>query len=340
MSWLRLTGRRPRTATGWFARLQSREVSPAERVQFRRWLEVDPKNQEDFRRREELWQCLECVTRDELLTAETRRMLSQPPRGTGPRAHLNRWSVVVAGLALASIATWWAAEFAGIRTMQTAVGEQQLIVLPDGSRVTVNTNSQLRIDYRFGRRRIKLEWGEALFDVAHDAAHPFVVRAAQTVVTALGTEFAVAKSAEGVEVSVLEGRVRAETSRSSDSALPGLVLNAGHAGRLASQDREWTRAEADSARIRAWQAKRLQFQNVTLEAVVAEFNRYSNTQLVIEDRRLATLPVSGVFRIGQTESLVRALVEVYPIRVHRESRRIILRFAASPVTPTQHLVVN
>lgn len=338
MSGLPLISGRPRTAAGWFARLRSREVSPAERDRFRRWLDADPRHQEDFRRSEELWQRLGSVVRDEQLAEETRQALLQSPPGRGHRARLNRWSALAAGLALASIGTWWAVEFAGIRNVQTAVGEQQRIILADGSRVTLNTASKLRIDYRFGRRRIRLERGEALFDVAHDAAYPFVVQTGQTVVTALGTEFAVAKSAESIEVSVLEGRVRADVPRAGKHSSPSIVLAAGQAGHLASQEGEWTRGEADLARIRAWQAERLQFQNATLETVVAEFNLYSTTQLVLEDRRLAPLPVSGVFRIGQTESLVRALVEVYPIRAHRESNRILLRFSPSPVGSTQYLV--
>jgi transmembrane sensor len=239
---------------------------------------------------------------------------------------------------LAAVASSWAVEYVGVRGVDTAVGEQQRIVLVDGSCVTLNTASRLRIDYRFGRRRILLERGEALFDVAHDPSHPFVVQAGQSIVTALGTEFAVAKSVQGVEVSVLEGRVRAGSVRAREAIRPSVVLTAGQAGRLVPGNREWIRGDADAGRIKAWQAARLQFQNETLEAVVTEFNRYSTTQLVLEDAQLAALPVSGVFRIGQTESLVRALVDVYPIKARRESTRILLRLAPSSATPMQYIV--
>ena len=336
MSWWRSSGKRPRTAAAWFARLQSQEVSATERAQFRQWLEAEPGNQEQFRRSEKLWQLLRVVVRDEHLIDETRRALSSP-QDRSPRVYLDRWAVVAAGFALASIATWWAVEHVGVRDVETVVGAQQRIVLADGSRVTLNTASQLRIDYRFGRRWIQLERGEALFDVARDSSHPFVVQTTRTVVTALGTEFAVAKSAQGVEVSVLEGRVRVDAAQGGDRALPAIVLTAGQAGRLTHENREWIRGEADSARIRAWQAERLQFQNETLEAVAAEFNQYSTTALVLEDPRLARLLVSGVFRIGHTESLVRALVEIYPIQAYWQSNRIILRLASQLGMPAQDL---
>lgn len=335
MSWLRLILRGPRTATGWFVRLRSRELSSAERARFRHWLEADPGNREDFRRREDLWQLLGTVVRDEQLAEETRQALSRPPSHSSRRAPLHRWSVVAAGLALAFMGAWWAVELAGVREVQTAVGEQQRIVLPDGSRITVNTASRLRIDYRLGRRRIRLEQGEALFDVAHDATHPFVVRTSQAAITALGTEFAVQQSAQGIEVNVLEGRVRADASHAGASASPSIVLAAGQAGLLSPRSREWARSPADATRIRAWLAERLEFQGTALEAVVAEFNRYSNTQLVLGDRRLAPLLVSGVFRVGRTESLVRALADVYPIQAHRESNRIVLQLVPQPTTPVQ-----
>lgn len=338
MSWRYLMTRSPRTAAAWFARLQSREVSAAERTQFQLWLEAEPGNQEAFRRSEKLWQLLGVVVRDGQAIEFTRRTLSQSELTRSDRASIGRWSAVTAALVLAAVASSWAVEHVGVRGVETAVGEQQRIVLVDGSCVTLNTASRLRIDYRFGRRRILLEKGEALFDVAHDPSHPFVVQAGQSIVTALGTEFAVAKSVQGVEVSVLEGRVRAGSVRAREAIHPSVVLTAGQAGRLVPGNREWIRGDADSGRIKAWQAARLQFQNETLEAVVTEFNRYSTTQLVLEDAQLAALPVSGVFRIGQTESLVRALVEVYPIKARRESTRILLRLAPSSATPMEYIV--
>jgi hypothetical protein len=59
---------------------------------------------------------------------------------------------------------------------------------------------------------------------------------------------------------------------------------------------------------------------------------------VLADQQLAPLRVSGVFRIGHTESLVRALVAVYPIKAHWESNRVILRYAPRPIIPTQDFV--
>lgn len=326
---------RTRAATAWFAKLQRREISASERARFQQWIGAAPENGEEFRRREQLWELLGAVAQDEQLAEETRQVLAHPPASRRYRARLGGFALA-ASVVLAAFGAWWAVQFADVRDVQTAVGERQMIVLPDSSRIAVNTATHLRIDYRFGRRRIHLKQGEALFDVAHDASHPFVVRTERAIITALGTEFSVAQFNGGVKVDVLDGRVRA--AMPDQGAHPSIVLAAGQAGHLSPQGQQWTRSQADVNRIRAWQAGRLEFQHETLEAVIAEFNRYSRPRLVLADQQLAPLRVSGVFRIGHTESLVRALVAVYPIRAHWEADRVLLQYAPQPIIPTRDLV--
>jgi len=329
---------RSRTATEWFASLQRREIPADEWARFRQWIEAAPGNREEFRRREQLWELLGSVVQDEQLAEETRQALAHPPAARRYRARLGGSFALAASVVLAAFGAWWAVQFADVRDVKTAVGERQVIVLPDNSRIAVNTATHLRIDYRLGRRRIHLKQGEALFDVARDASHPFIVRTTRATVTALGTEFTVAQSTGGVKVDVLEGRVRAAMPMTGQGTPPSILLAAGQAGHLSSQSRQWTRGQADVTRIRAWQAGRLEFQHETLETVVAEFNRYSHPQLVLADQHLASLRVSGVFRIGHTESLVRALMAVYPIEAYWESNQVILRYTPRPIIPTQNFV--
>ena len=86
-------------------------------------------------------------------------------------------------------------------------GEVRRIVLEDGSSVTLNTDSVIRVRYEAGQRRVDLGHGEASFAVAHDASRPFVVRAGDLRVRAVGTEFVVRLQGEQVSVTVAEGVV-------------------------------------------------------------------------------------------------------------------------------------
>jgi transmembrane sensor len=109
----------------------------------------------------------------------------------------------------------------GPRHFETGIGEQRDVLLADGSRIALNTDTALTMHYSAGSRRIELQRGEALFTVKHDAARPFDVAAGKTLTRALGTEFNVDMRRSNVTVSVLEGSVRVSAPPSAESGLIG-----------------------------------------------------------------------------------------------------------------------
>lgn len=321
---------RTRTAAEWFAHLQRYEVAPEIWIEFLEWLEASPQNRAEFRRVEELWSALGQVAEHKRVSEETCEIRSWPaPKKLG-RAQFHGGLALAASIVLVVLGGWWATEVGTVRNVQTPIGEQRSLTLADGSHITLNANSSLRIDYRFGRRNMFLERGEALFTVAHDESHPFVVRTAQAVVTAVGTEFAIAVYEKRIDVNVLEGRVRAEADHATAPESLPMMLTAGEAGHLTDGDPKWIRSQADVSRIRMWQAKRLEFRQATLESVVAEFNKLSSAQIVLGDRQVAALRVSGVFRAGHTDSLLGALTKLYPIRVQTDSNQVVLHYSELP----------
>src|SRR5688572_21604466 len=119
-----------------------------------------------------------------------------------------RWAA--AAVIVVAIGLAFAAVYLQVRPVQyeTAVSEQRDVLLADGSRVTLNTDTALTVRYATSSRRVELERGEAIFAVKHDAARPFEVAARQTVTRALGTEFNVDRRSDRIRVSVIEGVVR------------------------------------------------------------------------------------------------------------------------------------
>jgi transmembrane sensor len=131
-----------------------------------------------------------------------------------------RWAVPFAAAAAVALAAlgafmWSAYERTGWHEYTTDFGGLSRIVLDDGSVVSLNTNSLMRVQITPELRHIVLERGEALFKVAHDKNRPFDVDAGTTTVRAVGTEFSVrvrepvaeAGGGKAVEVLVKEGRV-------------------------------------------------------------------------------------------------------------------------------------
>jgi transmembrane sensor len=230
-------------------------------------------------------------------------------------------SVIAVAIGVAALGIW---SFSAQR-YETGVGEQRDVVLADGSKVTLNTNSAVTVRYSKSRRYLVLEHGEALFAVAHNAARPFDVAAGGTLTRALGTEFNVDMRSTRVTVSVLEGAVQV-----SAAPAPGTIsgnfaaIAKGQAVEFRSQERHVVEERADLERIDAWRTRHLEFSGTPLSEAVEEFNRYSTTRIVIGTPDLGSVRVSGVFRIGDADGFLYSLGEVLGVEAHESANEVVL----------------
>ena len=137
------------------------------------------------------------------------------PVAIRPR-RLRHWSLAIAaGLACLSLAAIWSMRdgerFGLPKTYRTAHGEQSERLLPDGSVLHLNTDSQVTVQYSRRERVVDLDRGEALFQVAHDAERGFRVTAANAQILAVGTQFDVYRRPGTVLLTVVEGTVAVYT---------------------------------------------------------------------------------------------------------------------------------
>lgn len=208
----------------------------------------------------------------------------------------------------------------------TAVGEQRLVKLQDGSWITMNTDTVMKTRYGAGERYVALERGEAIFDVAKDADRPFIVATGDERVRALGTSFAVRRDDATVSVLLLEGKVAVEPARPQllgGRKVRPVQMLAGQGWR--SQDNAVTRlTAAHLGRLTAWRHGELVFDAMTLRDAIAEMNRYSARPLVIQTPAAGNLPISGVFRIRESEEFARTVAALYELRVTMDDRQILL----------------
>jgi transmembrane sensor len=211
----------------------------------------------------------------------------------------------------------------------TAAGEQRRIALNDGSQVELNTATEIRAKFTERARTLTLVRGEALFFVKHDTKRPFEVHAGATSTRAVGTTFDVSYLRDRANVAVLEGHVRVEASRAT---LPAQVLDlhAGQATTYAARDGLSPAQSADLSRISSWQARRVEFRDITLADAVDEFNRYATTQIRISDPALNDLRVSGVFRFDDTTAFTKALHATFGIEAEAHGGDIALTLGHLP----------
>lgn len=203
---------------------------------------------------------------------------------------------------------------------RTAVGGLASVPMSDGSKVTLNTDSQIRVDVTRHERRVDLERGEAFFEVARDAARPFVVHAGNKTVVAVGTKFSVRREGDVLQVVVTEGKVRIESSGVPQAVVAGTVARASDAGVLLKKE---DLAEAEESL--SWRTGTLVFREMTLAEAVAEFNRYNTRKIVIEDSAVGSLEVAGSFRADNVDAFVRLLAQGYPLRVEEWDDELIIR---------------
>lgn len=209
---------------------------------------------------------------------------------------------------------------------ETAIGEQRDVLLPDGSRITLNTDTAVTVRYADSVRRIDLERGEAVFSVKHDTQRPFEVAAGETLTRALGTEFNVDMRRDRISVSVIEGVVRvAAVGGAGTGEPPGIpALTSGRTAEMRRGDGRIAETAADLNRIHAWRARRLEFSDTPLPAALAEFNRYSTAHVVIGTPELQSVRVSGVFSIGDTEAFLFSLREALGAQTLGNADEIVL----------------
>ena len=199
--------------------------------------------------------------------------------------------------------------------IHTARGEQRVIVLADGSRMSLDAMSRVEVNYTPDVRGIRLIAGRASFDVVKDLTRPLKVHAGARTVTAIGTVFTVERESQEVLVGLVEGRV-AVTSEGS-SAKP-VEMHPRQQLRLTDSGAITLRDGLDSRQMLAWRDGKLIFDNEPLAAVVARMNNYAVTPLVAEGRA-RDLRISGVFRAGDSGAFVDAMESYFDLSaVHRD----------------------
>ena len=211
----------------------------------------------------------------------------------------------------------------------TPVGGLASVAMTDGSEVTLNTDSQIRIALTDTERHVELRRGEAFFQVSKDPNRPFVVLAGNKRVVAVGTQFSVRREGDDVEIVVTEGKVRVEdraappgfhADGSAEVLLtPGSVALVGESGLLVQRK---TLPEAEEQL--SWRTGVLMFRDQSLRDVAAEFNRYNQRKIVIQDPAVASLKIEGNFRATNAEAFVRLVESAFPVRADAQRDKIVL----------------
>lgn len=307
-------------ALEWLACRNGGAMSIAERRAFDAWLATGPENAAAYAEAEALWASLdwsETLNSDSLQRASSAVLpLERPVKQRAPSLRLSRrgFAALAAGLgaaALTPLAVTLAAD--NRRRFVTEVGEIRHLALEDGSRVSLGGQSRLTTRIGDGVRKLRLDGGEAYFDVARDESRVFIVIGEGLKAEALGTIFEVRLTDLGPEVFVEEGRVRVTEMATGRQ----LIAAAGEWASL--RDGVLTKGVITSATVAPWRRQRFSFIDQPLAEVVGELNRYYRPGIRIITPELRQRKVTAAFTIEQIPQALESLAQEMNGRLVRRS---------------------
>ena len=202
------------------------------------------------------------------------------------------------------------------QTFATTVGERRQFTLGDGTGVVLGPTSRLVIDAAEDKRTVMLD-GEAYFNVAHDAAHPFTVKVDGISVQDVGTAFAIqSDDSGGVRVAVDSGSVSIER-RETDGAAKN-VLHARDRATVNPNGVVLVERSAVSDDDLAWIQGRLVFRDAPLIQVGAELYRWYGVRLRIADSSLANLHLTASFSGEPVDRVLNVIALSLGARIERQ----------------------
>lgn len=326
-------------AADWYARLRAQDVTEIDGLRFRAWLSGPPERRREFEALERLWQGASPLEQSPAMQRTRELILARRRKAARPRTR-HIWAIAAMILLTMTLVVWYWLEPRS-DALVTDVGELRSIPLSDGSVVTLNTATEVRLLYSNAERRMELLKGQANFEVARDAARPFIVKVGDREVRALGTVFDVYKGTDKVTVTLLEGKVAVSAvphgsgpfgaPEPTSSAEPApLVLQPGEQVSYVPTTPVATVAPTkiaavDVPRVTAWKARKLAFRDTLLTEAIAEANRYSREQIVLEAPGMAAARLSGSFEAGKNDLFAEGLRTFFGLRMeHRDDGRIVL----------------
>lgn len=318
-------------AATWVARLHGPERSRDMELQCLKWQARSTAHRHAFERCTEVWMEVPNAARAARYVPVPRRGPDETRKGANRSAKI--FAITTLGAMVLAVAVFaarmmWLPEGTDYRT---AVGEGRTVMLSDGTRMFLNTDTRVHVDFQNDQRRVLIESGEVAFDVAKDAARPFIVRAAASEVVALGTSFSVRltpsnrATGELLSVTLLEGQVSLRPAAGGDgqAVAPAqtVVMSPGDRVRLdKAPGGAATRQQLDHPRldqVTAWKRNEVVFDRASLRDAIEEMNRYSRTPIVLVNAEaLADRLISGVYRTGDSAGFARAIAALHGLALH------------------------
>jgi transmembrane sensor len=311
-------------AAAWIARLRDEQRGPHLEAQFRGWLGENEEHRRAFARMTQVWE-------------QAGKIRMRAPDGIsaarkGRSSRFNRWAPSLAAtlilVAVGAVYYWRDG------ALETGVGQRQIRLLRDGTRVVLNTDTRIEVNYDQHLRRVRLIRGEAWFNVSKHPTWPFVVSVGDQEVRALGTSFIVRRDAQDLSVTLVDGQVSVTPSaRNEDAPSQAPQILAPGQRLVISRHHELAVDRPELNRVTAWERGQVEFAETPLEDAVTEMNRYTTTHITVPDAEVAQLRIGGVFHAGDSDEFIKVVTAAFGLRADRNGGDVVLSRPGEPPPP-------
>ena len=336
-------------ASLWIVKMD-RGLTDDERTALQEWMQAEQKNHDILMEMTQLWDKMDAMSRlSDLFGNDQEQGKEHAKEHSDTYSRARPIRAIAASLLVATGLSLWAM-IAGVNLQSgdpiyhTAVGEQSIVMLNDGSQITLNTNTKVQVRYTDQARLLELVSGELHVRVAKDPSRPLSVMAGEQIIQAVGTEFNIEiTDQQKIELVVTEGKVKVAVQQDPDQTLASskqltpvrlasdaLTLAAGEQILLSDQPQAASReavttVSADDIAVKlSWRSGNLIFRGESLEEAVKEVGRYTSVEFVFMNEDLKKMRVAGLFKAGDVEGLLATLRENFDIVTHRDDNGKVL----------------
>lgn len=300
---------KPETLYLLFNKKLNGEISNHESVQLQQWLDEASKNEMLWQQVQSIWQSTGSLQlsliidhdkawdqiQDKINTAHKVQPLWQRP--------LIRVAAAVLIIALAALGYYLQAP--GDTSYQTMAGQTLEVLLPDGSRVWLNENSQLSYENSFNKAQREVQLlGEGFFEVTRDPQRSFIIHSEQITTTVLGTTFNVRSDGQHnqAEVTVASGRVQVEAGDQE-----AVTLTAGDRALWNGEQRQLQKIIHQDPNFLAWKDKKLVFENTELSQVIKDLEEYFGVTIALNNQDIAQCQLTSTFQEPRLAEVLEVL---------------------------------
>ncbi len=293
----------------WVARLGADDASQADHIECKKWRESSPQH-------EKAWQQV-MILQQQFTNIPDRHLGSKilrSSRGNGRRQILTLAGLVlgVSALGLDPFSTFMDS---GLR-YATAKGEIRHLQLADGTRLVMNTDSKINVQFDEHSRRILLHKGEVFIET-HSDARQFSVVSRDGILQPLGTQFSIQQLDRHSRLNVFEGKVRITPTQVPTQQK---VISAGYGNDFTALN---THDDFNVGLVdNAWIKSKLAVANMPITEFADQLSRYRLGILRVSPE-LSSLTITGTFSLEDTDRILEQLTEILPIKVRYLSPYIV-----------------